>query len=331
MKPMSQTNEIDIVIPVAQKDLRKLKYCINGIKSHCLDKIRNIFVVCSKNIASEVAENKDVKVVDEAAFPFTKAQISSLISSALPIKRQFNNSGWYYQQLLKMYIFKIIPDLLENVLILDSDFFFRKQVSFFSNDPTPKILLANGYPLDWENNQNVQRSFVLAEFAKRLVPEWNTTNIYSGIHHHCIFNRSIINALHNEVENLHDKDFWLAFIDSLDLSEWNAAAEYVIYYHYVLKKFRHLAETNNLNSYDFILDESFNGDIETMIETISSVIDAVGFHSLVQLKKRFDPLKLINENDGKIQNEGIYCIHLTNGNVEIVPAQKERISKQRAG
>ena len=45
--------------------------------------------------------------------------------------------GWYFQQLLKLYAPLIIPDILENVLILDSDTVFFRKVKMFDAQNRP--------------------------------------------------------------------------------------------------------------------------------------------------------------------------------------------------
>jgi hypothetical protein len=321
--------ELDIAIPVAPKDLSKLTHCINGIVSNCSDRIRQIFVVCSQTSArevckQEVCKNGQVQVINEELFPFSKRQITSLMKSVIKGRVVFDNAGWYFQQLLKMYAFRVIPGLLENVLILDADFFFRKPITFFRESPELRILLAHGYPFDWERDKNIQRDFSLVKFAKRLLPEWDNVDAYSGIHHHCVFNKHILTSLLSEVETIHNEDFWIAYITNLDLSKWNAGSEYSIYYHYALLKFGHLIETRHLSSFDFVFDASSNTSIDAILAQTDKnpSISAVGFHNLVQMEKRFDPLNLTSseeKSNGTHKAAYVYCIHLNNGDVGIIP------------
>jgi hypothetical protein len=319
MMSTTDHSKLDVVIPIAPKDLNKLLNCITSIVSNCTDKIRYIFVICPHALTKEIHKDGQVIAIDEELFPFSKRQITALMNSIAGNKIVFSNTGWYFQQLLKLYVFRIIPDLLENVLILDSDFFFCKRVTFFSENPTPKILLAHGYPFDWERNNNRQRESSLAKFAERLLPQWKIMDEYSGIHHHSVFDRAIVTSLLNEVETFHKEDFWIAYIRNLDLSKWNAGSEYTLYYHYALQRFWYLVETRHLNSCDFIVDASVNISIETLLTRVDipTNIDAVGFHSLVQMAERFDPCKLMRLSASK--SIVVYRIYLINGNVDVTP------------
>lgn len=111
----------------------------------------------------------------------------------------------------------------------------------------------------------------------------------------------------------------LAYIRNLDLSKWNAGSEYTLYYHYALQRFGYLIETRHLNSCDFVVDASADISVETVLSKVDipTSIDAVGFHSLVQMAERFDPCKLMRLNASK--SIVGYRIYLINGNVDVTP------------
>ena len=48
-------------------------------------------------------ENKFIQFIDENKYPFTKQQVFDYLSKYIPK----NRLGWYYQQLLKLYIFRL--------------------------------------------------------------------------------------------------------------------------------------------------------------------------------------------------------------------------------
>ena len=109
---------IDIVIPAHQKDLATLDYSIAGIRKNIVG-VRRIIVV-SKEKYTDQAE-----WFNEALYPFSFKEISDLVGGS--------NVGWNYQQLLKLYAVLVIPDISENVLIVDSDTVFYRKVKFFDN------------------------------------------------------------------------------------------------------------------------------------------------------------------------------------------------------
>jgi hypothetical protein len=61
-----------------------------------------------------------------AHFPFNKDTIKSYINN--------NRSGWYLQQLIKLYAGSVIKDILDNYLVIDADTFFFKPTTFFKNN-----------------------------------------------------------------------------------------------------------------------------------------------------------------------------------------------------
>jgi len=95
-------HSLDVVIPISPKDLDKLSHCITSIVSNCSDRIRYIFAICPHALTKEIHKNGQVVTVDEELFPFSKRQITALMNSIAGTKTVFSNTGWYFQQLLKL-------------------------------------------------------------------------------------------------------------------------------------------------------------------------------------------------------------------------------------
>ncbi|CAG8499648.1 16934_t:CDS:1 [Cetraspora pellucida] len=317
---------MDVVIPVAIKDKIKLQKCLQGILENSLTPINNVYIISNnENILKDLLNNNstDVKIIfiSEAHFPFSKEDIKRVLDWK---KSEYNHATWYYQQLLKFYIFRVIPDLFENVLILDSDFIFKQKVGFMTNDG--KAILAYGYPFKWILNtskypENVNHSHI--DFAKRFVPMWKIINSFSGMHHHLLFQKHITESLFKYVETYHKKDFWKAFMDAVDIKKWNAASEYVIYFHFAVKNYPNDLELRHLNSYDFIYDSEENGnDILQILDQFAQYNEykAVGFHSFLNLKERLKTMDYITESlQNKMLSEKYLCfiLKLSNGMLEI--------------
>lgn len=115
----------------------------------------------------------------------------------------------------------MIPNLSDKFLILDSETIFYKPVRFV--DEAGRGL----YCVSDEKNPYYYHHMV------RLVPELRNYGFgihpqQSGIVHHMLFDKYILNSLFNSVETHHQKPFWRAFMDLVIVG--HGASEYEIYF-----------------------------------------------------------------------------------------------------
>lgn len=217
---MSQNQQlvIDVVIPAHKKDLDTLNYCIEGVRKNVKD-VRRIIVI-SKERYTDRAE-----WFDEALFPFSYQEIGEIIGG---------NVGWNFQQLLKLYSPLAIPGISENVLVVDSDTVFFRKVEFFSVDGLPLYNLSKDQ--DLEKSPFHQMSFrhiarIFPEIAEKL-PE-NFKNV-SGICHHMLFQKCIIEELFKRVEEIDGSGdpFYKIFLKKSETS--SGVAEYNLYFYFLV-------------------------------------------------------------------------------------------------
>ncbi len=224
---------IDVVIPSTAKDLEILEACIEGIRYNGSN-IRRIIVV-SKTPLTDEAE-----WYDEKLYPFSKYDIALWLkkgdqqAAECFMAEPSSRVGWYYQQLLKLYATFVIPDISANVLVLDSDTVFIKPVSFQSEASAGLYNPSGEYWLPYFHHANR-----LIPGFKRLFPE------YSGISHHMLLQRCVLEDLFAIVKDIHQKDthqmeFWQAFCSCVDpeelLSSSSGASEYEIYFNFVFAR-----------------------------------------------------------------------------------------------
>ena len=218
---MSQVKKpvIDVVIPAHKKDLETLNHCIKGIRKNGAS-IRRIIVI-SKEKYTEEAE-----WFDESLFPFSYQEISDILSG--------NDVGWHFQQLLKLYSPLVIPNISENVLVLDADTVFLRKVKFFSKEGLPLYNLSKDKNL--ENSPFHQITLkhikkILPDISKKLPKEFE--NI-SGICHHMLLQKHMIKELFVRVES-YDKNgdsFYKVFLKNREQSY--AVAEYNLYFYFLI-------------------------------------------------------------------------------------------------
>jgi len=214
---------IDVVIPCTSKDIRTLSLCINGIRKYG-ENINRIIVVSAEKLT------EDAEWFDEKNYPFTKKDVSLQIfkdekRAEAYLHAPKNRIGWIYQQFLKLYASFVIPDLSSNVLILDSDTVFLNPVSFYDKQT------GGGY-----FNPGTENNKPYFTHAQRLIPGFKKIyKNYSGISHHMLFQRPILEDLFQVVEDTHNQEFWKAACDCIDKKDIFACiSEYEIYFNFAL-------------------------------------------------------------------------------------------------
>lgn len=217
---------IDVVIPAIRKDLGTLELCIDGIIENCQG-IRRIIVVSSERLTDKA------EWFDETLYPFSKTDIAFYLCqmdnkrAQMLMKNTPNWVGWYYQQLLKLYAAFAIPDISSNILVVDADTIFFKPVAFLNKDNAGMY-----YP---------EREFFKSYFdhAKKLLPGFKRFHpFYSGISHHMLFQKCVLEELFQTVSDFHLRDFWQAFCLCTDPDNLctQGASEYEIYFNFLFTK-----------------------------------------------------------------------------------------------
>lgn len=222
---------------------------------------RKIFIV-SYDASIEI---KDCITIDEKIFPFHMSHISAFLG-----KNERN--GWYLQQLLKLYAGIVIPDILNNYLVIDADTFFLKPTAFFTaggkSAPLPLYNYGTEYHLPYFGH--------MARLHPSLTKQLNV----SGICHHMLFQTNRIKELFALVENYHattpDPDpFWVIFLKMVSPNDAirAGASEYELYFNYLLIYCKNTFEIRPLQWKNANL---FNG--ENKIIDFKSQFDYISSH-----------------------------------------------------
>lgn len=217
---------IDVVIPSTAKDNAMLEYCIESVKKYC-NNIRRIIVVSPQQITY------NAEWFDEASYPFSKHEVALHLNGldedkATNYMKQNNSRvGWYYQQLLKLYAPSVIPGISSNALIVDSDVVFFHPVNFINSEG------GGNYAYGTHHHQPY------FAHANRLLPGLRKLyNDKSGICHHMLFQKAILDDLFFQVEEVHHQEFWKAFLLCVDPAEIrdSGASEYEIYFNFAFSR-----------------------------------------------------------------------------------------------
>ena len=210
---------IDIVICVSLYHAKYIKVLVNNIKEYIIN-INKIYLIMPTNILEKYRiYDPIVENVDENIFPFNKEYIDNLFKCP-------ERSGWYLQQLLKIYAPIIIKNMLDNYIIVDADLKFYNKINFFENE----IMLFNTDDARWD-------PYMI--HIKQLCSKIEIKSNKSGITNLMPMKRHIIEKLLKVVEEEHNDIFWRVFLNKVDSNYYHlsGASEYEILFHFSLTFF----------------------------------------------------------------------------------------------
>jgi len=204
----------DIVIPLGPNDKivihKQLEYTKKNIIGY-----RRIFIISY----DDTLQFDGCTTISERIFPFSMETVSKLHGKN-------NRNGWFLQQLLKLYAGLVIPDILEQYLVVDTDTLFIKPTSFYENGK-PLYSYGNEYHITYFTHM------------KSLHDELNKMDKNkSGICHHMVFETKYIKELFAMVEKYHDNTaaFYDIFLNCVTDNNGSGASEYEIYFNFLLSK-----------------------------------------------------------------------------------------------
>ncbi len=233
---------IDVVIPCHPKDAEHLDRAIESIKKY-VQGVRSIKVISSEQCTDQA------EWIDEKVFPFNKESIALEIfkskeAAAWQLSKPRSRMGWIYQQFLKLFSLFYIPNISSNVLIVDADVVFLQPISFMQANGAGLYAVGSEFNPDYFAH------------AGRILPDLKRRKYkaYSGVVHHMLFQRPVLEDLFDLIQKYHGLAPWVAIARSIPLDEQNdmafsAMSEYEIYFNFVFfrtdqVKIRHVRWTN---------------------------------------------------------------------------------------
>ncbi len=238
----NELNPFDIVIPVGPNDIKNINTMINHTKKNIIG-YRNIYLI---SYDSSIIIDGCI-TIDENIFPFNKQLVTSYIQHS-------SRSGWYLQQLLKLYASFVIHDMLDNYLVIDSDTFFIKPTLFFK-DNKPLYNVGTEYHVPYFDHMNKLHSSLFRKLN------------LSGICHHMMFQKQKVIHLFKLVEDYHNESFYISFLKCINQKDriHSGASEYEIYINYLhiyhqneflirKLKWKNTSIHNDNQDYDYVSD-----------------------------------------------------------------------------
>jgi len=223
----SKDEKFDILFLCHEKD----KGALMGHIAHARENIlgyRKIFVLSKEDY---FPYEKDITFVDEKLFPFDKKTIGEYAPNG--------RAGWYFQQFLKLYFFRIMGEkVLNNLLIVDADLTFIKKTTFFKGDK-PLYNFEVGYHEPYY--EILERVF---GFGKQI-------SSLSGTVHHMMFQRKYVDELLDFKFKSGEKVFWKEIMDNIDMSTESGFSEEDLYLNYMLKYYPDKIKIRKIRFIDF--------------------------------------------------------------------------------
>jgi hypothetical protein len=237
---------IDIIIPVAEKDIELLKECIIRAKKH-IKNSRNVYIISAPSIKNYIPN--DTIFVDENNFGFSKKDIEQILAEN-NITNEKKRIGWLFQQLLKFYAYKVIKNLCNQFVIVDSETLFYNDIDYFNNQGMGKYALSN----------EITQSYIVHQ--KKLLTDTTWNPNISGIVHCMLFEKNVLNEIFDRARQKYFQQtgqnlpFWKVMLNLLD-NDNVEYSEYDIYFNYVMQhRSYHCIPENSLWDISPVVEQS---------------------------------------------------------------------------
>jgi len=221
LMPRPSNDEIDVVIPVIDKDLAILPLCLLGIKTKVSNIIKDIYIVAppKEPIINYCKDNNLLFIDETTVLGFGPRDVNLFVNNETG---SYNRSGWLFQQLIKL-SGKI--GTCDHYLCIDADHILLKPHTFLTKKHTPVLYLSE------EKNPDYKM------MIKRLLPNSSIeVNPFSYVAHKMIFSKNEILRLQQDIEKQNKCVWYKAIIEKYDKSQLSGFSEFELYGNYVAKK-----------------------------------------------------------------------------------------------
>ena len=220
-------DEFDILFLCHEKDKEILKQSLGHAKKNIIG-YRKIFLLSKKNF---FPKDEEVSFIDERVFPFNKKDFETYAPAG--------RAGWYFQQFLKLYFFKVLrKNVLDNLLIIDADTIFIRKTSFFENG-RPLYNVETGYHQPYY------------EILKKILGFGKQNPFFSGTTHHMLYQRKYMNDIFKIVTKRKGREFWEEIMNNINRETEAGFSEQDLYFNYILRYHPKKIKIRKLKFIDF--------------------------------------------------------------------------------
>jgi hypothetical protein len=211
------------VVLTTEKDIRVFEKSILSALKHLTD-VEKFYIITpdAKSLHQKLSEKlgKRVLFIDENQFPFngsnvTEVMIESVRQKGLyPLtgnsvfeKSLWGRIGWFLQQLLKLYAGKVLG--LGDYVILDSDLVWFQNVTFYNS--TKNGFRSYNYASSGQHHGSYMAT--MKRISGFEMFEGKDDVFRSGICHHMVVVKEIMDDLFSTAEKMHGIPFWQALLN----------------------------------------------------------------------------------------------------------------------
>lgn len=217
------TEEIDVVIPVIEKDLSILPLCLTGIRRCITNNIKSIYLVAPPTAEIEIfAKENDCIFVNEGTVldGLTPRDLNLIVHSD---GKDINRSGWLFQQLLKM---SANIGTCNHYVTIDSDHILIQQHTFLAKDDKPVLYLSE------------ERNPAYRDNIHRLLPNSKINlNPWSFVAHKMLFSKKLLKQLQNQIIAENNGNTWIeAILKKYDHTQISGFSEFELYGNFIKQK-----------------------------------------------------------------------------------------------
>lgn len=255
-KPILSNLKIDVIIPVAMKDINILPYCINSIRRHVKHPVNNIFIISSKtdDITTFCNTNSCTFIDEDTVLPIRKMDIRYNFGTK-------DRSGWLFQQLLKLSGDTISK--LENYVFVDADTVYIRDKVFENNN---KIV----FDVSDEYHKPYFKTYEKLLGCDGFLPVSLTS-------HNMMINTLVLKELKNKIEKRNRSKWYEAILKNIDKGEIAPISEQEIYGSYMFQNYRDRMILEYW--YNLSLKRSEIGNIKNLDRKLSPFYKSISFHS----------------------------------------------------
>ena len=218
-KSLISKDKLSGVYLTTGKDLPVFHESIQSALKYLPD-IQTFFVICphadklSEKLSSKVGER--VVFVDEKTFPLKFENVADVMLDTVaqvgkyPLKNgksqfeafMWSKLGWFFQQVVKIYAGEFLG--IDDFIVLDSDLVFFKDIKL-KNDSMGRYNYA--YSSQWHASYRATMRLILGI-------EHTPGPYYSGICHHMVMVKKVIDDMKDRVISLHGIPLWQMMLNA---------------------------------------------------------------------------------------------------------------------
>lgn len=209
--------EIDVIIPVVEKDLRILPMCIEGVKRFISHKIKNIYIVSPECQAIvDFCKDNNLSFVDETTvFGFKPSELNLITDTGI------DRSGWLFQQFVKL---SGNIGTCRYYLCIDADHILIR----------PHVFLTKNYDTVFYMSYEKHKPYY--DIISKILPEVKFASL-SYVSHKMLFDKRSLDEMKNRItENGNGKPWQTVILENIDRSTVSGFSEFETYGNFLSKQ-----------------------------------------------------------------------------------------------